>query len=39
MGSLDVNSFFTTIILVETIDICCNTIYSEQDIIEAINKK
>ena len=38
MGSLDVDSLFTNIPLDETIDICINTIYSEQDIIQGINK-
>ena len=39
MGSLDVDSLFTNIPLDETIDICTNTIYNEQDVIEGINKE
>ena len=31
MGSLDVDSLFINVSLDETIDICTNTIYSEQD--------
>ena len=37
IGSLDVDSLFTNIPLDETIDICTNTIYSQQDVIEGIN--
>ena len=39
MGSLDVESSLTNIFPDETIDICTNTIYSEQDVIEGINKE
>ena len=39
MGSLDVDSLFTNIPLDETIDICTNTIYSEQDVMQGINKE
>ena len=39
MGSLDVDSLFTYTPLDKTIDICTNTIYSEQDVIEGINKE
>ena len=39
MGSLDVDSLFTNIPLDETIDICTNSIYSEQDVIQGINKE
>ena len=39
MGSLDVDSLFTNIPLDETIDICTNTIYSQQDVIEGIKKR
>ena len=39
MGSLDVDLLFTNIPLDETIDICTNTIYSEQDVIQGINKE
>ena len=38
MGSLDVDSLFINIPLDETSDICTSTIYSEQVIIEGINK-
>ena len=38
-GSIDVDSLFTNIPLVETIDICTNTIYGEQDVIQGINKE
>ena len=37
--SLDVDSLFINIRLDGTIDICTNTIYSEQDVIEGINKE
>ena len=36
---LDVDSFFANIPLEETIDICPNANYSQQDVIEAINKE
>ena len=36
---LDVNSFFANIPLKETIDICPNANYSQQDVTEAINKE
>ena len=39
MGNLNVDSLFTNIRLDETIDICSNTFYSEQDVIEDINKE
>ena len=39
MGSLDVDSLFTNIPLDTTIDICTNTVYSEQDVIKGIKKK
>ena len=39
MGSLDVNLLFINIPLDETIDICTNTNYSQQDVIEGINKE
>ena len=39
MGSLDVDSLFTNIPLDEAINICTNTAYSEQDVIEDINKE
>ena len=39
MGSLDVDSLFTNIPLDETIDICTNTIYSKQDVMQGINKE
>ena len=39
MGSLDVDSLFTNISLDETIDICTNTVYSEPDVIQGINKE
>ena len=35
----DVNSLFANKPLDETIDICTNSIYSQQDVIEVINKK
>ena len=37
MGSLDVNLLFTNITLAEIIDICTNTIYSPEDVMECIN--
>ena len=39
IGSLDVDSLFRSIPLDKTIDICPNTIYSQQDVIEGINKE
>ena len=39
MRSLDVDSLFTNIPLDETINICINTVYSEQDVIRGINKE
>ena len=39
MGSLDDDSLFTNIPLDETINICINTVYSEQDVIQGINKE
>ena len=39
MGSLDVDLLFTNIPLDEAIDICTNTVYSEQDVIQGINKE
>ena len=39
MSSLDVDILFTNIPLDETTDICTNTIYSQQDVIEDINKQ
>ena len=39
MGTLDVDSLFTNIPLDETIDICTNTIYSQQDVIGGINRE
>ena len=39
MASLDVDLLFTNIPLDKTIDICTNTIYCEQDVIEGINKE
>ena len=39
MGSLLVDLLFTNIPLDETIDICTNTIYREQDVIQRINKE
>ena len=39
MGSLDVDLLFTNIPLDEAINICTNTTYSEQDVIEDINKE
>ena len=39
IGSLDVNSLLMNISPDETIDICTNTIYSEQDVIVGINKE
>ena len=39
MCSFDVNLLFTNISLNEIIDICANTLYSQQDVIEGINRK
>ena len=39
MGSLDVDCLFTNIPLDETNDISTNTIYSQKDVIEVINKE
>ena len=39
MGSLDVDSLFTNILLDETINICTNTVYSKQDVIQCMNKE
>ena len=39
MDSLDVDSTFTNIPLVKTIDICTHTIYRQQDVIDSINKE
>ena len=39
MCSLDVDLLFTNIPLDETIGICTDTIYSEQDVIQGINKE
>ena len=38
MGSLDVDSLFTNIPLEETINICTNFLYNNEDVIEGINK-
>ena len=38
MGSLDVDSLFTNIPLEETINICTNLLYDNEDVIEGINK-
>ena len=38
MGSLDVDSFFTNIPLEETISICTELIYDQNDSIESLNK-
>ena len=38
MGSLDVDSVFTNIPLEETINICTNLLYNNEDVIEGINK-
>ena len=39
MSDLYVDSLFTNVTLDETIDICTNTIYSEQYVIERINRE
>ena len=38
MGNLDVDSRFTSIPIEETIDICTNLLYNNEDIIKGINK-
>ena len=38
MGSLDADSLFTNIPLEETINICTNLPYNNEDVIEGINK-
>ena len=38
MGSFDVDSLFTNIPLEETINICTNLLYNNEDVIEGINK-
>ena len=38
MGSLDVDSLFTNILLEETINICTSLLYNNEDVIEDINK-
>ena len=38
MGSLDVDSLFTNIPLEETINICTNLLYNNEDVIQGINK-
>ena len=38
MGSLDVDSLFTNIPLEETINICTNLLYDNEDVIEGVNK-
>ena len=38
MGSLDVDSLFTNIPLEETINICTNLLYNNEDVMEGINK-
>ena len=37
MGSLDVHTLFTNIPLEETINVCTNLLYSNEDVIEGIN--
>lgn len=37
MDGLDVDSLFTNISLDKTIDICTNTVYSQQGVVESIN--
>ena len=39
MGSSNVDSLFTNTPPDENIDICANTIYSEQDVIQGINNE
>ena len=38
MGSLDVDSFFTNILLDETIDICVNQLFENTDTVEGFTK-
>ena len=38
MGSLHIDSLFTNITLEETINICTNLLYNNEDVIEGINK-
>ena len=38
MGSLDVDSLFSNITLEETINICTNLLYNNENVIEGINK-
>ena len=38
MSSLDVDSLFTIIPLEETINICTNLLYNNEDVVEGINK-
>ena len=38
MGSLDVDSLFTSIPLKETINICINLLYNNMDVTEGVNK-
>ena len=38
MGSFDVDSLFTNIPLEETINICTNLLYNDEDVIEGISK-
>ena len=38
MGSLDVDSLFTNILLEETINICTSLLYNNEDVIDCINK-
>ena len=38
MGSLDVDSLFTNIPLEETINICTESIYDQNDSVEGLNK-
>ena len=39
MGSSNADSWFTNTPLDENIDICANTIYSKQDVIQGINNE
>ena len=38
MGSLDIGSLFTNIPPEETMNICTNLLYNNEDVIEGINK-
>ena len=38
MGSLDVDSLFTKIVLEETIDICTNTLFGNMEKVEGLSK-